>query len=62
MNPTKTKATLNRRNFLARSGAVVAGSALAGVAIPHVHAAAGDTIYGERIARLNAMAQGVSAT
>lgn len=39
------KPNLTRRDFLARSGAAVAGSALAGVAIPHVHAAADDTIH-----------------
>jgi predicted dehydrogenase len=35
---------LTRREFITRSGVAVAGSALAGVAIPHVHAASGDTI------------------
>lgn len=39
------KPNLTRRDFLARSGAVVAGSALAGVAIPHVHAAGDNTIH-----------------
>jgi len=39
------KQNLTRRDFLARSGVVVAGSALAGVAIPHVHAAGDDTIH-----------------
>lgn len=36
--------TVTRREFLTRSGAAVAGSALAGVAIPHVHAAEDNTI------------------
>jgi len=35
---------LSRREFLTRSGAAVAGSALAGVALPHVHAGEDNTI------------------
>lgn len=35
---------LSRRRFLSRGGSVAAGSALAGVAIPHVHAAGSETI------------------
>jgi len=35
---------LTRRQFLARSGAAAASSALAGVALPHVHAAEDNTI------------------
>lgn len=38
------KPNLTRREFIARSGAAVAGSALAGVALPHVHAAEDSTI------------------
>jgi predicted dehydrogenase len=34
----------SRREFLARGGAVLAGTALAGVTLPHVHAAEGSTI------------------
>ena len=34
----------SRREFLKHSGSLVAGSALAGVAIPHVHAAEDNTI------------------
>jgi len=41
---SRPKPNLTRRDFLARSGAVVAGSALAGVAIPHVHAASDNSI------------------
>jgi predicted dehydrogenase len=37
--------TVTRREFLTRSGAAVAGSALVGVAIPHVHAGGDDTIH-----------------
>jgi len=40
-----TKLNLSRRDFIARSGAAVAGSALAGVALPHVHAAEDNTIH-----------------
>lgn len=40
-----TKPSLSRRDFLARGGAAVAGSALAGVALPHVHAAEDNTIH-----------------
>jgi hypothetical protein len=36
--------TLSRRKFMSRSGAVLAGSALAGAAIPFVHAAEENTI------------------
>jgi predicted dehydrogenase len=39
------KPTLTRRDFLVRSGAAVAGSALAGVTIPRVHAAGDNTIH-----------------
>jgi len=39
------KPNLTRRDFLVRSSAAVAGSALAGVAIPHVHAAEDNTIH-----------------
>ena len=35
---------LTRREFIIRSGAAAAGSALAGVTIPYVHAAESDTI------------------
>jgi predicted dehydrogenase len=43
MNET-TSALTSRRDFLKTSGRVAAVSALAGVAIPHVHAAGSDTI------------------
>ena len=39
------KPNLTRRHFLARSTAAVAGSALAGVTIPHVYAAEDNTIH-----------------
>ena len=34
----------NRREFIETTGKVTAASALAGVAIPHVHAAVDDTV------------------
>lgn len=37
-------ASLTRRHFLSRTSAIAAGSALAGVSIPHVHAAGSDAI------------------
>ncbi|MCC6352953.1 MAG: Gfo/Idh/MocA family oxidoreductase [Verrucomicrobiae bacterium] len=45
-NPSSTGGLepLSRRRFLAQGGATVAGAALAGVAIPAVHAASDDTI------------------
>lgn len=42
--PTKSDATKSRREFLKRSSGVLAASALAGVAIPHCHAAENNTI------------------
>ena len=42
MNPEKNLAS--RRNFLKSTGRIAAASALAGMAIPHVHAAGNDTI------------------
>jgi predicted dehydrogenase len=42
--PARGTSSVTRREFLARSGAAVASSALAGVAIPHVHAAEDNTI------------------
>ncbi|MCX7887899.1 MAG: gfo/Idh/MocA family oxidoreductase, partial [Verrucomicrobiae bacterium] len=39
-NPTDA----SRRQFLQRAGKVIAGSALAGVVLPHVHAAEDNTI------------------
>jgi predicted dehydrogenase len=36
--------TSSRRDFLARSGKIAAGTALAGVTLPHVHAAGDDSI------------------
>jgi len=39
-----SSASLTRRDFISRTGAVAAGSALAGVSIPHVHAAGSDAI------------------
>lgn len=41
---TEHQTHLTRRQFLGRSSAALAGSALAGVALPPVHAAGGDTI------------------
>jgi predicted dehydrogenase len=41
---TRLHSSPSRREFLARSGAVLAGTALAGVTLPHVHAAEGNTI------------------
>jgi hypothetical protein len=41
-HPTPTN--LTRRDFFQQSGKAVAASALAGIAIPHVHAAGSDTI------------------
>ena len=38
------KAEQNRREFIETTGKVTAASALAGVAIPHVHAAVDDTV------------------
>lgn len=46
-SPDSTNTTadhLTRRKFISRTSVAVAGSALAGVAIPRVHAAEGDTI------------------
>lgn len=40
----RTKPHLTRRKFIARSGAAMAGSVLAGVTLPHVHAAEDSTI------------------
>ena len=42
--PLPASASTSRREFLARGGAAVAASALAGVTLPHVHAAANDTV------------------
>ena len=39
------KSVASRREFLANTGRVVAASALAGVAVPHVHAAEDNTIH-----------------
>jgi len=44
-NQTAAKPAITRRNFLARSSVAMAGSALAGVAIPHIHAAEDNTIH-----------------
>jgi predicted dehydrogenase len=41
---TVPNSTTSRREFLKTTGRVAAASALAGVALPHVHAASGDTI------------------
>ena len=41
---TSPTAVTTRRNFLAQSGKIVAGTALAGVALPHVHAAEDNTV------------------
>ena len=41
---TPNQAQLTRRDFFQQSGKAVAASALAGIAIPHVHAAGSDTI------------------
>jgi len=43
MNETSNSLT-TRREFIKTTGRLAAASALAGVAIPHVHAAAGDLI------------------
>ena len=43
MNETSNSLT-TRREFIKATGRLAAASALAGVAIPHVHAAAGDLI------------------
>lgn len=40
----RTKSPMSRRDFLKNTGRLAAASALAGVAIPHVHAAGDDTI------------------
>lgn len=42
--PSATSASLTRRSFLAASGKAAAVSALAGVALPHVHAASDDSV------------------
>jgi hypothetical protein len=42
--PLPASASTTRREFLARGGAAVAASALAGVALPPVHAAGGETV------------------
>jgi hypothetical protein len=39
-----TPSTLSRRDFFQQSGRAVAASALAGITLPHVHAADSDTI------------------
>jgi hypothetical protein len=43
MNHTQTSLT-SRRNFIKHTGQAAAASVLAGVALPHVHAAGGDTL------------------
>ena len=42
---SRPRPNLSRRDFLARGSAAVAASALAGLAIPHVHAAEDGTIH-----------------
>ena len=42
--PSSPAPSTSRRTFLARTGKVVAGSALAGVSLPHVHAGEDNTI------------------
>ncbi|TLD69232.1 Gfo/Idh/MocA family oxidoreductase [Phragmitibacter flavus] len=42
--PPPTAPSLNRRSFIQQSGRAITASALAGVALPHVHAAGNDTI------------------
>ena len=42
--PKKTDSIPNRRDFIKTSGKVTAASALAGVALPHVHANVDDTV------------------
>src|SRR5512139_4140104 len=45
MQSAKSSATLStRRQFIKTTGQIAAASALAGVALPHVHAASSDTI------------------
>ena len=55
---TYSIAMLNRRQFLARTGAVAATSALAGVSLPAVHAAVDDTI---RLALIGCGGRGTGA-
>src|SRR5512137_1597996 len=43
MNESKQHLT-SRRDFIKNTGTFAAASALAGVAVPHVHAAGGDTV------------------
>ncbi|MEX2579107.1 MAG: Gfo/Idh/MocA family oxidoreductase [Verrucomicrobiales bacterium] len=56
--PDSPRSPLTRRNFLADSGRVAGASALAGVAIPHVHAAGSDEI---RLALIGAGGRGSGA-
>ena len=42
--PKNTDSNPNRRDFIKTSGKVTAASALAGVALPHVHANVDDTV------------------
>ncbi|MDZ7615656.1 MAG: gfo/Idh/MocA family oxidoreductase [Patescibacteria group bacterium] len=55
---SERRQTLSRRGFVASSGALAAGSVLAGVAIPHVHAAEDNTI---RLALIGCGGRGTGA-
>ena len=59
MNDSSSPAlALSRRDFIKRSGQVAAVSALAGVALPHVHAAGSDLI---RVALVGCGGRGTGA-
>ena len=56
--PKSTASNPNRRDFIKTSGKVTAASALAGVALPHVHANVDDTV---KVALIGAGGRGTGA-